>query len=26
MRDFETGGGIVMCMAKWERKIKEEKK
>ena len=26
MRDFETGGGIVMCMAKWEKKIKEEKK
>ena len=26
MRDFETGGGIVMCMAKWVKKIKEEKK
>ena len=26
MRDFETGGGIVMCMAKWEKKIEEEKK
>ena len=26
MRDFETGGGIVMCMAKREKKIKEEKK
>ena len=26
MRDFETGGGIVMCMAKWDMKIKEEKK
>ena len=26
MRDFETGGGIVMCLAKWEKKIKEEKK
>ena len=22
MRDFETGGGIVMCMAKWDRKSK----
>jgi len=26
MRDFETGGGIVMCMAKWDMKVKEEKK
>ena len=26
MRDFETGGGIVMCMAKWVKKIKEDKK
>ena len=26
MRDFETGGGIVMCMAKWDKKVKEEKK
>ena len=26
MRDFETGGGIVMCMAKWEKKIMEEEK
>ena len=26
MRDFETGGGIVMCLAKWEKKTKEEKK
>ena len=25
MRDFETGGGIVMCMAKWDKKVKEEK-
>ena len=26
MRDFETGGGIVMCLAKWEKKTKEEEK
>ena len=26
IRDFETGGGIVMCMAKWDKKVKEEKK
>ena len=26
MRDFETGGGIVMCRAKWVLKIKEDKK
>ena len=22
MRDFETGGGIVMCLAKWRKKTK----
>ena len=26
MRDFETGGGIVMCLAKWEKKVKEVEK
>jgi hypothetical protein len=26
IRDFETGGGIVMCMAKWDKKVKEEEK
>tara|TARA_Y100000310_G_C20290809_1_gene627131 strand:- start:5 stop:286 length:282 start_codon:yes stop_codon:yes gene_type:complete len=26
MRDFETGGGIVMCLAKWEKKTKEVEK
>ena len=26
MRDFETGGGIVMCLAKWKKKTKVNNK
>ena len=26
MRDFETGGGIVMCLAKWKKKTKGDSK
>ena len=26
MRDFETGGGIVMCLAKWKKKTKGNSK
>ena len=26
IRDFETGGGIVMCLGKWEKKTRENYK